>query len=233
MINSVQKKVLILALYAGEIMMKSGAEIYRVEDTIVRICKACKIDYVECFATTTGIFVSVDSGKEDSDMHTFIKRIKGTEINLSRISAVNSFSRIFSTTDLSIEKGFEQLKKIDAEPRYGILIRILGAFLVGMFFCPIYRGTILDMPVAGVISVITYLISCGIARLNFNDFIRIFLSSAAAAGMVLAAAAMDVADSISPIVLAATTIFLPGVAITNAARDLLSGDMVSGVARLA
>jgi uncharacterized membrane protein YjjB (DUF3815 family) len=51
--------------------------------------------------------------------------------------------------------------------------------------------------------------------------------------MVLAAEAMGISDSISPVVVAATTIFLPGVALTNAARDLLSGDMQAGVARLA
>lgn len=36
MVNIFQKKVLILAIYAGEIMMKNGAEVYRVEDTITR-----------------------------------------------------------------------------------------------------------------------------------------------------------------------------------------------------
>jgi uncharacterized membrane protein YjjP (DUF1212 family) len=40
-----QKHVLILALYAGEIMMKNGAEIQRVEETIVHICKsACVLN---------------------------------------------------------------------------------------------------------------------------------------------------------------------------------------------
>ena len=233
MINNVQKKVLILALYAGEIMMKSGAEIYRVEDTVVRICKACRIDYVECFATTTGIFLSLDSGEEDSDMHTFIKRIKGAEIDLARISAVNMFSRVFTTTDLSIDEGFERLRSIGAEPRYHVLLRLIGAILVGAFFCPIYGGQVGDMLIAGIIAGITYLFSNLIARLAFPDFIRIFISCAAAAGMVLAAAAMGASDSISPVVVAATTIFLPGVAITNAARDLLSGDMLAGVARLA
>ena len=43
MVNIFQKKVLILAIYAGEIMMKNGAEVYRVEDTITRICKACRM----------------------------------------------------------------------------------------------------------------------------------------------------------------------------------------------
>ena len=140
-------------------MMKSGAEIYRVEDTIVRICKACKIDHAECFATTTGIFLSIDKGSDEENTQTFIKRIKGTEINLARISAVNNFSRDFEKTDLSIEKGFEQLKKINAAPGYGTVIRMAGALLVGMFFCPIYGGSIEDMFIAGIISCVSYLIS--------------------------------------------------------------------------
>ncbi|MDR3364120.1 MAG: threonine/serine exporter family protein [Clostridiales Family XIII bacterium] len=233
MINSKQKKILILALFAGEIMMKSGAEIYRVEDTIVRICKACRVDYVECFATTTGIFLSLDSGEEDGDMHTFIKRIHGAQLDLAKISEVNTFSRVFTATALSVDDGFEILRKINAEAGYPMLARLVGAILVGAFFCPIYRGSFSDMFIAGIISGISYLISIGIARLRFPDFIRIFISCAGAAGMVLAAAAMGASESISPVVVAATTIFLPGVAITNAARDLLSGDMLSGVARLA
>jgi len=232
MVESVQKKVLILALFAGEIMMKSGAEIYRVEDTIVRICKACKIDYVECFATTTGLFLSIDKGHEEDDTHTFIKRIKGTDINLDRISQVNNFSRDFAATDLSIDAGFEQLKDINAKPGYNLILRLVGALLVGMSFCPIFGGSLGDMFIAGGISVVSYLISEFMAYLKFPDFIRIFISCIGAAGIVLFAAALGASESISPVIVAATTIFLPGVAITNAARDLLSGDMLSGTARL-
>ena len=36
MIDKYHKRVLILAVRAGEMMMKAGAEIYRVEDTITR-----------------------------------------------------------------------------------------------------------------------------------------------------------------------------------------------------
>ena len=35
-----KKKLLVIALYAGEIMLKNGAETYRVEDTITRLCKS-------------------------------------------------------------------------------------------------------------------------------------------------------------------------------------------------
>ena len=134
MINQMQKKVLILALHAGELMMKSGAEIYRVEDTITRICNACKIPYVEVFATPTGIFLSLDEGSEDSDMHTFIKRIKGSSIDLEKISRINHFSREFTSTDLSIDSGLTILKEISNIKPYPLFLRIFGAALVSSFF---------------------------------------------------------------------------------------------------
>ena len=82
MVDLFQKKVLMLALYAGEIMMRNGAEIYRVEDTMTHICKACKMDNVEVFATPTGIFISMDRGGDEDDTQTYVKRIKGISTDL-------------------------------------------------------------------------------------------------------------------------------------------------------
>ena len=127
MVNVFQKKILMVAVYAAEIMMKSGAEIYRVEDTVTRICTAGRISNVEVFATPTGIFVSLDSGNENDDPLTYVKRIRSTGTNLSKISKVNAFSREFYTTDLSVETGMEILKDIDSEEEYPFFLRLLGA----------------------------------------------------------------------------------------------------------
>ncbi len=232
MVNQFQKKVLVTALYAGELMMKSGAEVYRVEETIERICYACKIDYVECFATTTGIFLSLDSGKGDEDVQTFIKRIKYNDIDLKKISRLNQFSREFTTTDLSVDEGFQQLKDISAEKRYPVAFRILGAILVGLTLCPIFGGGISDSICAGVIGGCIYTISMLIERLDFPKFIRTFVGCAICAFLAILAFSMGLCDSLAPVITASMSIYLPGVAITNAARDMLSGDMLSGVARL-
>lgn len=226
-----QKKILILALYAGELMMKSGAEIYRVEDTIVRICKACKIPYVECFATGTGIFLSLDKGGEEDDMYTFLKRIESTSIDLLKISEINNFSRAFSTTDLSVDEGMEILKEIDAKKPYPIPIRLLGAGLVGPSFCLMFGGGIWDCLSAFMTVLATYALSLLIGKMQFNHFIRIFLSCAFAALLALLLVSLNVATLLSPVIIGAVTIFLPGVAITNSARDLLSGEMLAGMAK--
>lgn len=130
MVNVFQKKVLMLALYAGEIMMRNGAEIYRVEDTISRICRSCNIDNVEVFATPTGIFLSLDKGGEDDDTQTYVKRIKGVSTNLKKISLVNQFSRKFTANSISVDSGMNVLKRIDRSRTYPMPVRVLGAVMV-------------------------------------------------------------------------------------------------------
>ncbi|MDR2296652.1 MAG: threonine/serine exporter family protein [Clostridiales Family XIII bacterium] len=233
MIDQKQKRILILALFAGELMMKSGAEVYRVEDTITRICRACGIPYVECFATTTGIFLSIDRGDLDGDMHTFIKRIAGNSIDLGRISAINEFSRSFTSTDMSVEEGFARLREIERKRPYGLPLNALGALFIGASLCPCFGGRAVDSLFCALVTVLAYFVSLGIGRLRLNAFTHTFLSCSTCALLAVAGRELGLVSSVAPVIIGAITLFMPGVAITNAARDLLSGDMLAGVARSA
>ncbi len=231
MINRVQKKVLILALRAGELMMKSGAEIYRVEDTITRICKACKIPYVEVFATPTGIFLSLDEGSDDSDMHTFIKRIKGSSIDLERISRINRFSREFTSTGLSVDEGLAIVKEISGGKPYPLPLRVLGAALVASFTALIFRGTVQDFFCAMIAASCGYLLSVLLDKLDTNLFIRGFCCCAASTLIALGLFSAGLGANLNSVIIGSIMIFLPGVALTNAVRDTLAGDMVSGTSK--
>jgi uncharacterized membrane protein YjjP (DUF1212 family) len=59
------REVTDIAVKAGEILLTSGAEIYRVEDTINRICEAYNIK-CESFVLPTGIFVSAYNSQGDT-----------------------------------------------------------------------------------------------------------------------------------------------------------------------
>lgn len=232
MVNLFHKKVLMLALYAGEIMMKNGAEIYRVEDTITHICKACKMDNVEVFATPTGIFVSVDKGGDDDDTQTYIKRIKGISTDLRKISLVNQFSRKFTTTDLSVDEGMAILKKIDKKGIYSLPVRLLGAAMISISFCIIFGGSPVDCGVSIISAVLGYLLSVFLTKLNINSFVTGFCSCALVAFIALSAATLINGATYDPIIIGTIMLFVPGVALTNSIRDFLSGDMLAGVARL-
>lgn len=233
MVNQFQKRILILAVRAGEIMMRSGAEVYRVEDTITRICKAGRISYVDVFATPTGIFVTLDEGKRDSDVFTYVRRVKGSKTDFAKISAVNSFSREFTTTDLSVDQGMDILTEIEKRPHFPVWLQILGASLIAAFFCAMLGGSINDFAAALVIGALSYGLSMLLDMADLNFFIRGFCCCFFATFLALLAASLSLAPSYGNIIIGVMMIFVPGVAITNSMRDFLSGDMVSGLARAA
>ncbi|MDR3053223.1 MAG: threonine/serine exporter family protein [Coriobacteriales bacterium] len=228
-----QKKVLLLAMKAGEIMLSSGSEVYRVEDTIDRICHACALPYVECFITTTALTVSLGSPEEDGEIDTVVRRIKNIGVDLERVSQVHAFVRGFSKGEISVDEGFEILQRIERTPVFRLPVRLLGVMLVSFFFTLMSGGSLVDAAFSLLAGTSAYLLSLGIARLKINRFISVFASCFLCAGIAFLCYLTGWVSSMSSMIVGGIIVFLPGVAITNAARDLLSGDMLSGVARVA
>lgn len=234
MIDTRQKRILLLAVRAGEMLMKNGAETYRVEDTIQRICKACKVPFVEVFATQTGIFVTIDSGKKDSDVFTYVKRIDGgNTTNLKKISEINKFSREFTTTDMSIEDGIQQLKNIKRIAPLSAPLQLLGAALISAFFCLLFDGGIWDSVCSAVIGAISFALSLVLGKQSFNFFMKGFICSAVACVLSLAACVIFPGFHYHSMLIGVQMIYVPGGAITLCIRDFLAGHMVSGLAKMA
>lgn len=227
-----KKAILNLAVRAGEIMMKSGGEIYRVEETITRVCKACGIDNVEVFAMPTGIFVTLDNDIAGDTASTYIRRIHSSETDLNKISQVNQFSREFTTTSMTIEEGMARLEEISGSKPYHFAIRVVAAGLCAACFAVLFGGSTIDFLSALIIGMISYTLSRFLEKYDINFFIRGLCSCALATFLALVVAT-SVRDASYPYIISgAIMLFVPGVPITNSIRDFLSGDMLSGLARM-
>lgn len=234
MIETKEKKILLLAVRAGELLMKHGAETYRVEDTIERICKACKVPYVEVFATQTGIFVTIDQGKDDSDVFTYVKRISGgNSTDLKKISEINKFSREFASTNMTLEEGTERLKEIRDIKPLPIAVQMLGAALISAFFCLLFEGGVVDSLFAAGIGIASYTLSLVLAKYSLNYFMKGFFCSALACLLSLLVCAPFPGLHYASMLIGVLMIFVPGGAITLCIRDFLAGHMVSGLAKMA
>ena len=62
--NTCDKEVMELALQAGHILLENGAEIFRVEETMERICKHYGVQSSNEFVLSNGIFVTAGNEKE-------------------------------------------------------------------------------------------------------------------------------------------------------------------------
>ncbi|MCR0503461.1 threonine/serine exporter family protein, partial [[Clostridium] innocuum] len=84
-------QLLDVASYAGKLLIESGAEIYRVEETMVRLCKSFpEVEDAQSFVTTTGIMFSITVAKKT---HTKILRVHTRGVDLNCIDKINSLSR--------------------------------------------------------------------------------------------------------------------------------------------
>ncbi|MDO5490946.1 MAG: threonine/serine exporter family protein [Bacillota bacterium] len=227
-----KKAILLLAIHAGELMMTCGAEIYRVEETITRICKACDVDNVEVFAMPSGIFVTLDNDLSGDSVSTYIRRIHNSETNLNKISRVNQFSREFTTTSMTIEEGMQRLTEIEQEKRYHFSIRVIAAGFIASCFAVIFGGNTIDFLSAFIIGMISYTLSRFLEKYDINFFIRGLCSCALATFLALVVSASVPNASYPFIISGAIMLFVPGVAITNSIRDFLSGDMMAGLTRM-
>ena len=98
------------ALLAGQIMLKSGAETYRVEETICRILQTSGLATTETFATVTGLFATL--ADPTIDPITRIIRVSEKESNLGQVCAVNDISRKLCAGQLSVEDAYWRLLEI-------------------------------------------------------------------------------------------------------------------------
>jgi len=227
------REVLDIALYAGQIMLESGAETYRVEETIERICISKGLTAVNSFTIPTGIFLSYTF--EDQDF-SYVRRIKTSIIDLHIISMVNTFSRTYVTEDIPFEESMKQLKSIRTAPHFPILLQYVSGGVGGGFFALIYGGSPLEAFLAFVTSFFVVLTVHQIGKRT-----RAFFLKNLGAGMVntvLAILFVELCNSfgltadINNIIIGSVMPLVPGVAITNALRDSISGDFVSGVSKL-
>jgi len=85
------QEILSLAVLAGEILIKNGGEIFRVEDTMMRIIESYGIKDYNVYVLSNGIFATID--EQGSHPYSLVRHVAFSNVNLERIAAVNQLSR--------------------------------------------------------------------------------------------------------------------------------------------
>jgi len=225
-----KKEVLLLALYAGEIMLKNGAETYRVEDTITRLCISKGFYYTDVYVTPTGIFMSIDDRKKD-EVLSYIKRIKSRGIDLNKVAEVNSFSRDFVNGHIGLNEGMELLQKIDELLPYPHYIHAIFGGVSTSFFALLFGGNLLEFFSAFITGILlTYALNI-LVSIKFPPFLTHITGGMIAGIMAIIFSLSHPLIDIDKVIIGSIMTMVPGVAITNAVRDSIAGDLVSGLAK--
>lgn len=219
-----------VAVLTGETMLKSGAETYRVEDTISRILKLSELEKTEAFVTATGIIVTLDD--RSIDAISLVRRVKERTTNLNHIYLANNISRKLCNREIELSEAYEELKVIEEKKLYPEPVIWLCTVATAVFFVLLLGGNGISCVITVLNGGFIVLCRAAVKRLSANDFI-----ASMAASFFIAFVTMFFQDVLGTVIFQEIVItgsimpLVPGVAITNAVRDTLQGDYMSGGAR--
>ncbi|MBN2286384.1 MAG: threonine/serine exporter family protein [Tissierellales bacterium] len=226
------KRIIKLALHAGIMLLENGAETYRVEDTINKICLRKGIISVQSFVIPTGIFISIE---DDDENYSLIHRTRIKRIDLEVISRVNDFSRKFTSNVMSIDEGEKELLKIQNAPSFSKWQTILAGAIGGGFFTLLFNGGVVELVLAFINSLFVILFTTIAVHYQLSFFVKNLIGGMV--NMILALilsfvmGLIGINANIDIIIIGSLMPLVPGVAIVNAIRDIISGDFVSGTSR--
>lgn len=218
-----------LASRAGQIILESGGETYRVEETIIKILNSYDVGLSESFVTPTGIMVSIIG--PGGEIVSLITRVKRLSTNLEKVHHVNALSRSIAENPMSLDELSTELARIEDIREYSLPMQLLFSAVLGFGFTMLYGGSIASGFAAAVVAPGARLIQHYSRSYNLNGiFINILAGafvSAASYGLMTLGFGID----FDTVLLGSIMLLVPGIAITNAIRDTLFGDYVSGLAR--
>lgn len=218
------------AILAGEIMLRNGAETYRVEDTVFKMLQNGECKHTQVVALTTSISATISN--PDMDALTVVRRITERGTNLNKVYLVNNVSRDFCSGSIDLETAFQRLKEIRNVVEYPAAAKRLVTALIVPLFVLILGGGIHDV-LTGLINgilLVSVVYLCDKAELN--AFVREIIASAFVAGLAAFVSRKLGRINMEVVIISSIMPMVPGVAITNAIRDTLQGDYMSGVTRV-
>lgn len=221
--------LLYLALQIGERMLLCGAEVNRVEDSIGRICLAYGVQRVDAFTITESIVVTIHGEPYGSVTQT--RRIQGPANHLKKLEALNQLSRTICEEKPEFSFIEEELARIDAIPSYSLSVQVAAYALISGSFCLFFGGDYKDMAASAVIGILLKYVELFFRRLRIYNFFVVLLCSAFGGFMAFVAVKTGLGNHADKISIGNIMLLIPGVALTNAIRDMFQGDTISGLLR--
>lgn len=222
-----------LAADMGYHLMASGAEIYRVEESMSRLLQAYGMHDAEVFAIPNCIIVSVNT--QDGHPITRMRRIGTHGTDIEQMERCNDLNRFLCAETPPLE---EAQSMLDAIPRvarsFSAPVTLLGYGVSPAFFVPLFGGGVRDMLCAFLAGLLVGLFQVYGGRLfGRNSFFHTLLSSAAASVLALVLVEMGVGERVDIITISTLMMLVPGVALTNAMREIMAGDTLSSLSHVA
>lgn len=223
------EELLCISLDIGEKMLISGAEISRVEDSVQRILMTYDLQRADVFTITSSIVVTVTD--RDGNTLTQTRRIHKYATDLDKLHALNALSRKICTDKPALNEIRRSLEEIDQNRTYPFVIQCIAYALIAGAFALFFGGTFLDAAAALLIGAVLKAVVYAIDRTQVNMVFANLVSSFVLSTLAFLCVSVGFGENVDKIIIGNIMLLIPGIAMTNSIRDIISGDIMAGILR--
>lgn len=217
-------------LDAGELILKSGGEISRVEDTMTRMFHAYGFLRADVFTITSSIVVTVYT--KNGEILTQTRRVSGYDMNLERVHEMNQLARDVCTSPMPLHELEQRIVTIRTSPELSGWRMVLLYGAVAAVFSVFFGGGVWEAFFGGLTGMGLCLLLQLLEGPVTNAIVRYALA-AVLGGLFLGMTRKYAVDySIESALMGNIMLVIPGIPFTNAIRDMLNGDTMSGMLRM-
>lgn len=215
----------------GEAMLKNGGEIFRADEAMHYAAEAFGLQDFCSYVIANGMFSSFCSGGQMYSCK--ILSLPLTPIVLNKVEALNELSRKISSQGCTPEEVEAALDEIDRMTKITNWKMLLAAACGAACFSGLFKGSLADGTgafVSGFVLELFLLYPC--ARWNLPKIMSNIAGAMVAAVVCCVLYSLGLGDNLDLMMIGPVFVMAPGVVLTNAIRNLMENDYLSGMLRL-
>ena len=223
-------RLLDMATDLGYELAMSGAETFRVEESISRIMAAYGVQ-ADVFAIPNYLVVSIVTA--DGHPITRMRRIGAHGNDLDAVEKFSNLSRALCNRTPDPKEGLRWLEYVRGLiSHYSLPVLYLGYLLSAIGYCLFFGGSWLDSLCAGVCGIVVGLVNRFLGKRKASAFFQTIASAFLTSILAYAMGTLGITRNPDAVTIGALMLLVPGLLFTNAMRDIIYGDTNSGINRI-
>lgn len=220
------KRIVQEILNIGEAMLKSGAENFRLEDSLYRMCRSYGFVNSDVFIIPSNIQITVET--PEGEIITQIRHIETADIDFDRLDYLNNLCRYVCANTPDAPKLREKYLEVMNRPKQHPAAPYFAGIMGGAGFAVFFGCDFMDAIVAAIVSLMIVVVGKQISKVENNLMIYNMILAFLSEVLIILMVRLGIGSHPDRIMIGIVMLLISALGTTNGIRDLLQRDFISG-----
>ena len=210
----------------GESMLISGAENYRIEDSLYRMCRSYGFVKYDVFVIPSNIQITVET--ENGDIITQVRHIENADIDFDQLDYMNNLCRYVCSHTPDEEELQKKYQEVKNRPPQHPAAKYFAGIMGGTGFAVFFGCNFKDAIVAVIVSLMIVVVGKWLEKREGNLFVYNTILSFLSEVIIVLSVRNGFADHPERIMIGIVMLLISGLSTTNGIREILQKEYISG-----